>query len=383
MRGWLPHPQGRGTSGDSSAAPRCGRQTGEYICGKCEEIVMEEERQMEPHRAVEWPKVAIIVLNWNNYAATSRCLESLADITYPNYLIYLIDNNSHDGSKEMLYEKFNDSEVRFIFNEKNLGFSAGCNEGISKALQDDCDYILLLNNDCIAYKKDFLVQGVKLAESNSHYGIIGGKILFWPDTKRIWSTGGYITILGGERYIGYGEIDEGQYDEIAERHFISGALMLIKREVLRQIGLLPEIYFFGKEDWEFSNLARSKGYLLLYDPKFSIYHEASSSHEWTDPVYIYNGALSKILYWRRNSPRALFRIWFTMYRLYLEYFFDLKYHLMGRRFLQGVPSNVLRIAMLDAVMDAPQIDKISEETLICFRQRHLSMQERSPILKQM
>jgi GT2 family glycosyltransferase len=330
--------------------------------------------EIQVHREEEWPKVAIIVLNWNNYAATNRCIESLEEITYSNYLIYLIDNNSQDGSKERLQERFKGSNVRFISNKKNLGFSAGCNRGVEKALQDKCDYILLLNNDCIAYKKDFLEYGVKLAESNPRCGIVGGKILFWPDTKHIWSTGGYITFWGGEKYIGYCEIDKRQYDEIAERHFISGALMLIKQDVFERIGLLPEVYFFGMEDWEFSTRARRIEYLLLYHPQFSIYHEASSSHECTDPAYVYNGTLSKILYNRRNLPKGLFDIWFNTYRLYLEYFFDLKYHLQHGRYLQGIPSKALRRAMLAAVRDAPQMNKISEETLTSFRQQYKSQE---------
>jgi len=319
----------------------------------------------------EWPKVAIIVLNWNNYAVTSRCLQSLQEITYPNYVVYLVDNGSKDGSREKLFEEFKDSGIQFIFNEANLGFAAGCNQGIKKALKDGCDYILLLNNDCIVYDKDFLNYGVELAESDPQCGIVGGKILFWPDTRRIWSTGGYITFWGGEKHIGHGEIDKGQYDKIVERHFISGALMLIKRSVFDRIGLLPEVYFFGKEEWEFSTRARKAGFRLLYHPKFSVYHEASSSHEWTDPTYVYNGTLSKILYKRRNLSQGLFKLWFLIYKVYLKFFFPLKYHLQKKRYLQGVPPKILRRAMIKALRDAPRIKKITEETLMNYRRQHL------------
>ena len=321
-----------------------------------------------------WPKVGIVVLNWNNFNMTVRCLDSLMNITYPNYVIYLVDNRSEDGSGQALWECYkNSSSVRFVFNEKNLGFSAGCNKGIVRALEEECDYVLLLNNDCIIYKKDFLQYGVSLAESEPCCGIVGGKILFYPDTKRIWSTGGHITFLGGERYIGYREIDKGQYDRILKRGFISGALMLIKRKVFDKIGLLPEVYFFGKEDWEFSTHVRKTGFILLYHPCFSVYHEASSSHNWTDPTYIYNGTLSKILYKRRNFPIFAFRIWFFGYSLYLRYFFGLKYSVQKEKYLQNVSPDVLRWAMMEALINSQQVDKIDEENLNHFREKVKSM----------
>ncbi len=317
-----------------------------------------------------WPKVAIIVLNWNNYVDSYRCLKSLEKIVYPNYTIYLVDNHSQDGSGKKLCMQFQDRGVHFIFNKANLGFAAGCNRGIRKALDKGCDYILLLNNDCIVYDKGFLHYGVKLAESDPQCGIVGGKLLFWPDIKRIWGTGGYTTFWGGMRYIGHEEVDKGQYDEIAERDFISGALMLIKREVFDRIGLLPEVYFFGKEDREFSTRAKKAGFRLLYNPKFSAYHEASGSHECTDPTYIYNDTLSKILYQRRNLSRGLFEFWFLTYKAYLNFFFPLKYRLQRKKYLQGVHPNVLRHTMMDALRDAPHTEKITEKMLIDYRCQH-------------
>lgn len=317
-----------------------------------------------------WPRVAIIVLNWNNYPCSSRCLTSLKDLIYPCYTIYLVDNCSHDGSKERLYDQFRNMGVKFIFNEANLGFAAGCNQGIKVALEDGNDYVLLLNNDCIVYNKAFLNYGVMLAESDPQCGIVGGKILFWPDTKRIWSTGGDVTFWGEEKYIGHGEIDKAQYDQIADRRFISGAQMLIKRKLFNCIDMLPEVYFFGREDWEFSTRAGRAGFRLLYHPMFTIYHEANSSHEGTDPTYIYNGTMSKILYKRRNMTEWQFKLWFFVYKSYLNYLFPLRYNLLKSRYLQNVPPEVLRQSMLHALRDIPYADRITEEMLVKYRRQH-------------
>ncbi len=315
-------------------------------------------------------KVAVITLNWNNYRVSSRCLISLRETAYCDYTIYFVDNGSNDGSGKKIAQEFQGEKIKFIFNEKNLGFAAGCNVGIRKALGEGCDYILLLNNDCIVYDKNFLNKAVALAESDAHIGIVGGKILFWPDVKRIWSTGGYISFWSGEKHIGYGEIDKGQYNRIVERGFISGALMLIKKKVFEKISLLPEVYFFGKEEWEFSIHAKKAGFRLLYNPEFSVYHEASDSHEWTDPTYVYNGTLSKILYKKRNYRKVMFELWFFAYKLYLNFFFSFKYHLQQKKYLQGIHPEILRQTMLDAVRDMSHVEKITDEVLDNYRKLH-------------
>src|SRR5216684_3242121 len=147
--------------------------------------------------------VGIVVLNWNNYTDTARCLESLKNLAYPNYRTYLVDNGSTDHSMERLMLDYNGSSLKFILNGENLGFAAGCNRGIAMALQEGCHYILLLNNDCVVSDARFLEKAVRFAEATPRCGIVGGKILFWPETRRIWSTGGYITRLGRETYIGH------------------------------------------------------------------------------------------------------------------------------------------------------------------------------------
>lgn len=314
------------------------------------------------------PKVGIVILNWNNYHDTSRCLYSLKNVEYDNYVVYLVDNASADDSMKKLMNEFQRvRKIIFIKNPSNLGFAAGCNVGIARGLQDKCQYILLLNNDCIVKKMDFLNHGVAIAEENPQCGIIGGKILFWPEMQKIWSTGGYISYWGGEKHIGYQEIDAGQYNMVQERQFISGALMLIKRDVIGTIGMLPDAYFFGKEEWEYSTRAIKAGYKLLYNPQFSVVHEASHSHDWVDPTYVYNGTLSKVLYKKRNLPQVQFLIWWFAYAMYLLIFFPIKYFIQKQNYLQGVSPQQIRAAMLKALADSISIKKITEEHLKQYR----------------
>lgn len=91
--------------------------------------------------------VGIVVVNWNNYADTATCLESLADLSYPAYRVTVVDNGSTDGSGERLADEFEWCDV--VFTEENRGFGGGCNAGIGHALVNGAEYVLLLNNDAV------------------------------------------------------------------------------------------------------------------------------------------------------------------------------------------------------------------------------------------
>lgn len=313
--------------------------------------------------------VGIVILNWNNERVSHRCLESLATVDLSNATVYLADNGSTDGSWERLQANHADRGIRFISNGANLGFSAGCNPAIRHALDDGCDFVLLLNNDCVVPPGPFLDPALQLAAEQPDCGIIGGKIMFWPDTRRIWSTGGFIRFWGGETHIGHGEMDRGQHDGVTERTFISGALMLIRRDVFDAIGLLPEAYFFGKEEWEFSRLAHRAGFRLLYQPEFVVHHEASDSSDPQDPMFVYNGTLSKILYKRRNLSPSAFRVWWLTYGTYVRHFLRLRQTLRPGTFLRTVSPGDIHRAMRMALDDSHTVTAITRDTLDAFRAR--------------
>lgn len=317
--------------------------------------------------------VGIVVLNWRNHAASRRCLGSLLAVGTPAHRTYLLDNASGDGSMERLRGEFEGRGPVFIQNEANLGFAAGCNVGIRRALEDGCGSVLLLNNDCVVGDPGFLERGVARADADERHGIVGGKITFWPETGRLWSTGGFIRFWGGERHLGHGELDRGQYDAAAERTFISGALMLIRREVFERIGLLPEAYFFGKEEWEFSRRAHRAGFRLVYEPGFRVHHEASNSHDWFDPAYAYNSHLSRILYKRRNLNPAAWALWSAAYAAYARWLFPLRYRWRRETFRPGLSAEILHTALKDALADARGLERITEDTLQAFRRRHPEM----------
>lgn len=260
----------------------------------------------------------VVVLTWNGYAHTSRCLQSLQQAAYSNLRVLIVDNASHDGSFERLSAEF--PTFTFISNPENLGFARGCNVGIRAAMAaPDCAYVLLLNNDAVV-TSHFLEEAIKTAESDRSIGLIGGKILHTTEPNKIWYAGGTVNRWrGGARIRGYGETDHGQYDLPAEVEFVTGALMLIRREVLEKVGLLPEEYFFGVEEHDYSLSVRLAGYKLYYVPEFLVYHLADGSHYNYDPKFVYNGYRNKLIFAEKFLPLGLFPIWRLALSLYAKY----------------------------------------------------------------
>lgn len=244
------------------------------------------------------PKVAVIILNWNGWADTLECLESLNQTNYENFEIILIDNASKER-KEILPAQFSSLKIRQIFNDKNLGFAGGNNQGIKMALEDGVDYILLLNNDTTV-EPNFLKELVEAGEEDKKTGILGPKMFFYSARDLIWSAGGKIlkNYTRGE-LIGYQEKDEGRFDEKKEVDYISGTCLLIKKQVIEKIGEISEDYFLYYEDTDWNMRARRAGFKCVFVPNSKIYHKASkSTGEFSYPYIYYHSRNGLIFAWR-------------------------------------------------------------------------------------
>ena len=308
-----------------------------------------------------WPKVAIIVLNWNGWQDTIECLESLQRITYPNYQIIVVDNGSTDESVEKIkawargeilvesnffeydpstkpvqqteYDRetaeaggvpeqenalraFSPKQrMLLIKNEENLGFAAGNNVGLKYAIKADADYAFLLNNDTVV-KNDFLEQAIKPTEKDEKVGIVGCKIYYAYRPQMIWYAGGKLSFFrpGGKTF-GQGQLDLGQFDGVRDVTFVTGAAILVRREVFLNVGLLDERFFFGMEDYDLCRRVSKAGYRLLYTPTAVIWHKVGMSRE-RGPIAVYNGYKTSTIYMKKHLPRVLWLLWFCIYSLH-------------------------------------------------------------------
>lgn len=237
-----------------------------------------------------YPEVAIIVLNWNNYEDTAACLDSIGNLQYQNSQVFVVDNGSTDGSDERLKEEYASCGYAFVENERNLGFAAGNNRGIEQALSNQADYVLLLNNDTLV-TPGFLGGLVETAEKSPGIGIVGPKVLD-RSTGKVQSTG-----FRQSEFFPFFKRD-GPTDREWTCDYVHGCAVLISEEVFETIGLLDEDYFLYVEERDFYMRAKEAGFEIVMDPDEVIYHEGMGST---------SGNLTEIAaYWK---VRNLFRCW--------------------------------------------------------------------------
>src|ERR1041385_3465227 len=221
------------------------------------------------------PLVHCIVLNMNGKALLLETLESLRQMTYQNFKLAVVDNGSTDGSQDAVRSHFPSVEV--IENGENLGVMEGYNVGMRYSLHRNGDWAFLLNND-IAVGPELLSELINTAISDKDIGILAPKIYYASEPNTFWYAGGNINYVTGIiSHRGIREEDRGQYDRTEDTEYITGCAMLIKREVMEEIGLLDLIYSpMYSEDADYSARALRAGFRLVYVPSGKVWHKVSA-----------------------------------------------------------------------------------------------------------
>ncbi len=274
------------------------------------------------------PSVAIILVNWNGYAFTADCLESLRRVEFPDFKVILVDNASQNEEAKKLKAEF--PEIDVLENNTNLGFAGGNNVGIRKALEDGYSHVMLLNNDTVV-EPAFLGEMIQRFQNSPQLGVVQPLILFLHDRKKIWSAGGKWNQLlcraitrGDRRYK-----DEYRATN-SELDWATGCCMLISRNAILDTGLLNEGYFAYFEDVEWSLRFRAKGFTIELAADAEIYHEAGASSkkkhsEGTLSATVFYYHVRNQIYLIRtesNGPQTLFASTYHLARfvLWLGYF---------------------------------------------------------------
>lgn len=239
-------------------------------------------------------ELSIITINYNGLKDTCALIES---IPFNDKMeVIVVDNASDNQEAEQILKKF--SHVKVIKSDRNLGFAGGNNLGI-KASKGK--YLFLINND--TYFEDFKVQAlIDRLNSDPSIGIVCPKIKFaWPPQPIQFA--GYtplsnITIRN--QAIGFGEEDHGQYETAHPTPYAHGAAMLIKREAIDIVGLMPECYFLYYEELDWSMMFTRAGYQIWYEPKCTIYHKESQTTGQQSPLRTYYISRNRLLLIKRN-----------------------------------------------------------------------------------
>ena len=221
------------------------------------------------------PSIAVILVNWKKYNLTSNCIDSLNKSNYKNFKIILVDN---EYSEKSLIELKNKHKELLVFKEKNnLGFAGGNNIGIRYALENDYDYIMLLNNDT-EVKENFILPLVERIEKDHFLGAVQPLILNFSNKSIIWNAGGKLNKFLGltSTRLNNNKLNSSiVFDDYTD--WISGCCILIKSEILTKVGLLDEKFFNYYEDVDWSLRMKNLGYDLGFVKESIIYHHGSSS----------------------------------------------------------------------------------------------------------
>lgn len=218
----------------------------------------------------------IVVPVWNLRKYTKRCVESLVKYTEYPFRLIMVDNGSEKPTKEYLESLKTDARLTdyaLIRNEKNLGYTKATNQGMGIS---DSEYVCLLNNDTVM-TKGWLTEMVRIAESSRDIGIVN------PASNNLgiykpW----YISL---DRYAA--DLNRRQGGRYIEMATAVGFCFLIKREVIKKIGILSDQYGDGNfEDTEYAIRAGRNGYKSVIARGSYVYHKIHGSFDmienWTE-----------------------------------------------------------------------------------------------------
>lgn len=235
--------------------------------------------------------ISIVTVTYNSAKVIEDFIASLSAQNFTDFEVLFIDNASSDDTLELI-RRHPDPRFIIVANQQNLGFTAGCNQGIRHALDHGRSSVLLINNDT-TFPPD-LLEHLHCGLSKAPVAV--PKMLYYSPANRIWTAGGRFLRYNGFRsaHTGLDETDHGQYDTPASITFAPMCCMLIKTEVFENIGLLDEAIFAYCEDTDFCIRLGKAKLPILYVPDAVIYHKVSSLTGGTkSDFYVKNAAFGK------------------------------------------------------------------------------------------
>tara|TARA_B100001093_G_scaffold305440_1_gene291382 strand:+ start:90010 stop:90924 length:915 start_codon:yes stop_codon:yes gene_type:complete len=221
-------------------------------------------------------KIGIITITFNSANVLAGFLESIFSQSYKNFILYVIDNASEDDTINIL-KSLKDSRSKVIFNKKNLGVARANNIGITKAINDNCDQVLIINND-VEFKTN-LINNLLITQSKFDCSLVAPKMKYFYDKNKIWYAGSWFKSLNGflPLHRGMNQNDSKQYDQDELIHYAPTCCLLIKKIVFKDIGYMDEKYFVYFDDVDFLyRVYKQKHHKLYYCYNVDFYHKVGS-----------------------------------------------------------------------------------------------------------
>ncbi|MBN1591736.1 MAG: glycosyltransferase family 2 protein [Candidatus Coatesbacteria bacterium] len=244
--------------------------------------------------------VATIIVRYASDSPIRGCLRSLENSKHKSHEICVIDNRPSDKLIDSIRSEF--PEISVLPQERNLGFAAGCNEGIRNTTSE----LIFIVNDDAEVAPDCIEQLAAAFEQHPRLAACQAKILSaeHPDFfEYAGSSGGFIDMFGVPflrgRMIETVEKDEGQYNDAREVFWASGAAMMIRRSALQVVGLFDEEFFAHQEEIDLCWRMHMMGFSVKVIPLAVAYHIGAKTLPYASPL--------KVFYNYRNNWRLLLK----------------------------------------------------------------------------
>lgn len=247
-------------------------------------------------------KTAVIILNWNGTAMLRKFLPSVVKNTTDAEVI-VADNGSTDASLDVMREEFPD--VRTIVLDRNYGFAEGYNKAIAEV---EAEYVVLLNSD-VETPEGWLAPLVEYMDAHADCAACQPKLLAYHDHvsfEYAGASGGYIDRYGYPfcrgRIMGHVEKDHGQYDDVADIHWATGACMMVRRDLYNKCGGLDARFFAHNEEIDLCWRMRLYGYRIACVPQSCVYHVGGGTLPQGNPRKTYLNFRNNLTMLYKNLP---------------------------------------------------------------------------------
>ncbi|MGC9468043.1 MAG: glycosyltransferase family 2 protein [Anaerolineae bacterium] len=265
------------------------------------------------------PTLSVVIVSWNVRTLLEAALHSVLafSVSGSKLEVIVVDNASTDGTVEMVGASF--PQVRLIANRQNLGFTGGNNQGISAAKGD---YILLLNSDA-ELLDGALDQMIHYLEMHPDVGLVGPQLLNsdgshqssrrrFPTPMVLFLESTWLEGLAPRSSLDRYYCLDRSPTERQEVDWVTGAAMMVRREVVDQVGPFDEGFFMYSEELDWCRRIRNAGWRIVYVPEAKVVHHGGKSSDQVAPARHIYFQSSKVRYTRKYHGGAvaeLLRVW--------------------------------------------------------------------------